>query len=163
MTGRSWIAALAAAVLLAAGAWGLWWPGRADPAAPATGPSSAPSAASSPVEEYREFAMALDPATATSAQLVDGLRALAGAVGVATGGEASAVIDLRIAAEHIELNPEDVGTTVSVRGSLVSAAEALDDPAFQSAAASIEPQGTVEAQRTAIATALVRAAAALPR
>ena len=149
--------------VLATAFLGLWWLGRADPVSPdpQLTEGTRTTGISDPVADYREFASALDSATTTSAQLVEGLRTLGGAVGVATAGEAPAAIDLRIAAEHIALNPDDHSTTTAVRNSLVSAADALDDKAFASAADSIDPHSTIEAQRTAIVTALQRAAAAL--
>ena len=153
------------AVVLATALLGLWWLGRADTVSSNPHVTGGPPSTgiSDPVADYREFASALDSATATTAQLVEGLRTLGGAVGVVTAGEAPAAIDLRIAAEHIALNPDDHGTTTVVRSSLVSAATALDDQAFRSAADSIDPHSTIEAQRTAIVTALKRAAAALER
>jgi hypothetical protein len=162
---------LAIAALLAAAVLSLWWLGGADttssesdtPSDPPSAGGTGSSGSSDPIADYREFASAFDPGTATTAQLIEGLRTLGGAVGVATAGEASAAIDLRIAAEHIELSPDDYRTTTFVRSSLVSAADALGDTALRSSADSIDPRSTIAAQRTAIATALERAAAALER
>lgn len=161
MTGR-WIAGLVFVALLAA--IGVWWNWRAGTtAADADGAPSATSTpgAADPIQEYTQFAATLDATNPGVEQLVEGLRALAAAVGSATGGEATALIDLRIAAEHIQLNPEDPATTANVRSSLIAAADAIADTGLRSAAESIDPRSTVAEQRQGIAEALRRAGEAL--
>jgi hypothetical protein len=122
---RFWPTIAGAAVLIV-GATLLWWAGfNRQPAAAASGEVS-PRAADEPAAAYVEFARGLAAGSPDRDLLVEGLRKLAGAIGARKGTPPEVAVDLRVAAEHVVLNPEAVGTTEAVRASLVAAAAALE-------------------------------------
>ena len=87
--------------------------------------------AASPVQDYLRFAGRVEagPAQGTgvdAAEIAEGLRRLAGALGARNLGSVDLQINLRIAAEHLLLNPASPATTAVVREALISAAMALD-------------------------------------
>lgn len=88
------------------------------------------SATTSPVDDYFRFTgVAGDtPAPepdAIPAYVAEGLRKLAGALGALMIGSPDLQIDLRVAAEHLLLNPASTATTTIVRRGLIAAAEAI--------------------------------------
>jgi hypothetical protein len=94
-------------------------------------PADVKGATDSPVQEYLRFA---DTPRADQdrrsqedlAYIVEGLRKLAGALGTLGVGEPDLQVDLRVAAEHLLLNPAAATNTPVVREALLSAAAALE-------------------------------------
>jgi hypothetical protein len=122
---RFWPTIAGAAVLIV-GATLLWWAGfNRQPAAAAPG-DAPPFAIDDPAAAYVGFARGLADGPADLDRLVEGLRKLAGAIGAREGTPPQVAVDLRVAAEHVVLNPEAAGTTDAVRASLVAAAAALE-------------------------------------
>jgi hypothetical protein len=115
------------AMLLVAAAATLWWAGL-DQQPAAVGRSTAPqdAAAGDPAADYRAYVSRLDGHSMSIELLVEGLRKLAGALGIVERNGPSVAVDLRVAAEHVLLNPDSPATTEAVRQSLLAAAGALD-------------------------------------
>jgi hypothetical protein len=123
---RFWPTIAGAAVLIGAAIL-LWWGGfNRQPAAVAPGDASQPRAIADPSADYVTFAGGLADGSADLDALVEGLRKLAAAMGALEGAAPEAAVDLRVAAEHVLLNPDAAGTTEAVRGSLLAAAGALE-------------------------------------
>jgi hypothetical protein len=123
-----WIASLATSAILAVAVWFIFGDDRDREAAGPIGAGPPSTAAAAAVEEYAQFAAAVDdPRSGTEAvYLAQGLRKLAGALATLNVGGPELAIDLRVNAEHILLNPESVETTVMIRDDLVTAADALE-------------------------------------
>ena len=102
--------------------------GGVDTAAAAGGETTSGDETKSPLQEYLQFAGAAGSRGADVDQeyIVDGLRKLAGALGTLNLGSPDLQVDLRVAAEHILLNPASTATTEIVRNGLISAAEAIE-------------------------------------
>lgn len=86
------------------------------------------SGVNAPVQAYVQFAGAAGTETADVDHefMADGLRTLAGAMGTLNLGSVDLHIDLRVAAEHILLNPASSATTEVVRNGLIAAAAAIE-------------------------------------
>jgi hypothetical protein len=86
------------------------------------------SEATSPVQEYLQLVGTAGTAAADVDDkfMADGLRTLAGAIGTLNLGTPDLQVDLRVAAEHILLNPASSSTTEIVRNCLISAADAIE-------------------------------------
>jgi hypothetical protein len=87
--------------------------------------------ATSPVQDYLQFAGTggdqLHPAAdADPRYIVEGLRKLAGALGTLHLGSPDLQVDLRVAAEHVLLNPTSTAITPLVRNDLIAAADAIE-------------------------------------
>ena len=130
-------------------------------------PSTAPP---SPVEGYLEFAAtAGDPQPGLSSdQMAEGLRKLAGALATLNVGGPDLLIDLRIGAEHILLNPASAETAAVIRDGLVAAADAMErgtetDVALREAAESISPDRPLIEQQVAVLHFFRQAADAIQR
>ena len=128
-------------------------------------PSTAPL---SPVEEYLEFAAtAGDPQSSLRGdQMAEGLRKLAGALATLNVVGPDLLIDLRIGAEHILLNPASAGTAAVIRDGLVAAADSMErgtgtDVALRAAAESIRPDRPLIEQQAAVLHFFQRAADAV--
>jgi hypothetical protein len=151
------------ALLLTGAATMLWWLGlREESAVVVSGSTSDVRPAEGPVADYLRFASAVDTVPANTGMIVDGLRKLAGALGT-LGAPPGVAVDLRVAAEHVLLNPDAPGTTAAVRDSLVAAADGLTDggtdaPVLGSLADSIDPRTPVGKQRDVLGRFFVRAA-----
>ena len=89
---------------------------------------SPPAALPSPVEEYIQFvATAGDSRSGLSDdQMAEGLRKLAGALGTLNAGGPDLLIDLRVGAEHVLLNPAATETAAIIREAMVTAADAIE-------------------------------------
>lgn len=94
-------------------------------------PANGEDTTDSPAQEYLRFAET--PRAGQDRQLqedlvyiVEGLRKLAGALGTLGVGEPDLQVDLRVAAEHLLLNPAATTNTAVVREALLSAADALE-------------------------------------
>lgn len=99
-----------------------------DTAAPIDGATAIGTEANAPLEDYLQFAGSVGTrgADANQTLIVDGLRKLAGVLGILNLGSPELQVDLRVAAEHIVLNPASTATTESVRNALISAADAIE-------------------------------------
>jgi hypothetical protein len=85
------------------------------------------SEATSPVQEYLQLVGTAGTAADVDDKfMADGLRTLAGAIGTLNLGTPDLQVDLRVAAEHILLNPASSATTEIVRNCLISAADAIE-------------------------------------
>lgn len=125
--GRGFRAAIVGGIVLIGAATLLWWAGadqRSADVAPVGG--SQPRTTVEPAADYQAFAGRLAGASADVELVVEGLRRLAGALGALEGTPPEVAVDLRVAAEHLLLNPDALGTTEAVRDSLVAAAATLD-------------------------------------
>lgn len=85
----------------------------------------------SPIQDYLRFAGAvgdrpIQESGADHDYIVEGLRKLAGALGTLNLGRPDLQVDLRVAAEHLLLNPVSEATTEVVRDALISAADAIE-------------------------------------
>ena len=85
----------------------------------------------SPVQDYLSFAGTagggqIPASDADPTYIVEGLRKLAGALGTLRLGSPDLQVDLRVAAEHLLLNPASTVTTAVVRDDLIAAAEAIE-------------------------------------
>ena len=127
--GRGVWAAIVGSIVLIGVATVLW---RADvgqrSAAVAPVDGSRPRTTADPAADYQAFASRVAGESADVEAVVEGLRRLAGAVGALEGTPPEVAVDLRVAAEHLLLNPEAMGTTEAVRNSLAAAADTLDRP-----------------------------------
>jgi hypothetical protein len=88
-------------------------------------------ATTTPIQDYLQFAATLGnrpiEASGTNPEtVVEGVRTLAGALGTLELGGADLQIDLRVAAEHILLNPAATANTAVLRDALMAAADALE-------------------------------------
>ena len=129
--GRGFWAAIVGSIVLIAAATLLWRPDvgqRSAAVAPVDG--SRPRTTADPAADYQAFASRVAGESADVEAVVEGLRRLAGAVGALEGTPPEVAVDLRVAAEHLLLNPEAMGTTEAVRNSLAAAADTLDRPAL---------------------------------
>ena len=170
---RSWIAAAVTLLIVVAVLWSAACvnDGERQPTvAAADDNGSPPTALPSPIKGYIEFAAtAGDPQSGLSDdQMADGLRKLAGALGMLNAGGPDLLIDLRIGAEQILLNPASTETAVIIREALVAAADAIErgsepDPALREAAESVRPDRPPIEQRVALLHFFRRAAAAIQR
>lgn len=124
---RPWLV-FGIAVLVAAVALLLRWPGAGpDSSSTAANEGSEAGAVANPADIYLEFADALAPESGLdNGMVVEGMRRLAGVMGTLQNVPADVPLDLRVAAEHIVLNPDGPDTTVAVRNSLRAAAATLD-------------------------------------
>ena len=95
--------------------------------------------------EYAAFAAALQvlPGKDATGPLAEGLRHLAGTLAALGIGDTALHIDLRVAAEHLLLNPGSVANARLVREHLIAVGEALppgpDRERISSAAQSLDP------------------------
>ena len=122
----------------------------------------------SPVEDYLRFAGAAEgtKADVDEQHTAEGLRKLAGALGTLSVGPSTLQVDLRVAAEHVLLNPSFPGTTEIVRDGLVSAAEAIQSAAgggdsLTRLAESVRPGVPMPDQRATVNEFFVESAKAL--
>ena len=137
----------------------------------AAGDAGSPRAAlTSPVEEYIQFvAIAGDARPPLSDdQIAEGLRKLAGALGTLNAGAPDLLIDLRVGAEQVLLNPAATETTVIIREAMVTAADTIErrsgpDPALREAAQSVRSDRPLVEQRVAVLQFLRQAAHAIQR
>lgn len=99
-----------------------------DTAAATDGATAIGTEANAPLEDYLQFAGTVGTrgADVTQTLIVDGLRKLAGVLGTLNLGSPELQVDLRVAAEHILLNPASTATTESVRNRLIAAANAIE-------------------------------------
>lgn len=126
------------------------------------------AAAEEAIEAYGTFAERLQtgqPAPGPDV-VVEGLRRLAAALDALDVGGAELPVDLRVAAEHVVLNPDAPATTKLVRDRMVAAATALDrlregDNDLRPAAEAIDPAIPLEQQIDRVTRFLVQAAASL--
>jgi hypothetical protein len=164
---RFWPTIVGAAVLVSAGA-GMWWAGLA-PTSLGAGAASPVRPPNDPVRDYLDFAGGVRAgAPSTGALIVDGLRMLAGAVATMESTGPEVAIDLRVAAEHVLLSPDSIGTTVAVRESLLGAATRVEidrgaAPLLLEAAESIDPQASLIQQRDELIRCFIAAADSLRR
>jgi hypothetical protein len=96
--------------------------------ADATDGTASGSDTHAPLQDYLQFASTAG-ARGTDVDekyMVDGLRKLAGALGTLNLGSPELQVHLRVAAEHILLNPASTATTESVRNGLIAAADAIE-------------------------------------
>jgi hypothetical protein len=133
-----------------------------------TDAAAAEGDAASPVQEYLRFAGsfeagAIQGARADAAPIAEGLRKLAGALATLNLGNLDLHIDLRIAAEHLLLNPASPATTAVVREALISAAAVLDAQPSRAGqlATSISPDRPLADQQMTIGDFFRAAAQAL--
>ena len=101
----------------------------------------------SPVQDYLRVADAAGvETTAVDEKFVaDGLRKLAGALGTLNIADLDLQVALRVSAEHVLANPQSADTTVAVRNSLISAADAIEagganDTGLRQSAESLRPE-----------------------
>jgi hypothetical protein len=126
------------------------------------------AAAEDAVRTYAAFAerlRAAQPAPGPDA-VVEGLRRLAAALDALDVGGEELPVDLRVAAEHVRLNPDALATTELVRDRLVAAATALDrrregEADLRPAAEAIDPKIPLGRQIDRVMRVLVQAAASL--
>jgi hypothetical protein len=119
-------------------------------------------AAADPVQDYLQFTAALEEsqATATAVEpsfVVEGLRRLAGALGTLTLGSPTLQVDLRVAAEHLLLNPDSPATRAAVRDGLLRVADAVESGddrqvALHEVADSIDPRRPLLEQQATVRT-----------
>jgi hypothetical protein len=113
-----------------------------DPVASTTGTTV------SVVHDYVEFANALgenevEGSTIEATDVAEGLRRLAGALGVLGLGSPNLPVDLRVMAEHILLNPESPATAEAVRAVLIETAAAVGAERRAAAASLQQSAGAV--------------------
>jgi hypothetical protein len=131
---RSWCTAFTVSLLLvAATSCGSNGP-SSDESASGGGEDAA--SATNPAADFVRFAES-DFTGEDADYVAEGLRSLAGALGALNAGPPELNVDLRVAAEHVLLNPTSPATTATVRAGLVSAARALD--AAQETGPSVAP------------------------
>jgi hypothetical protein len=143
-------------------------PARGETGSGASATSGRGGGVPAPVEDYLRFA---DEGTNTDADpqaMAEGLRKLAGALGALSLGPPALQVDLRVAAEHILLNPSAQATTATVRDGLLAAAEAIESTAdgedsLRRLAESVRPSAQLLDQRTTVNEFLVQSATALDR
>ena len=131
---------------------------------------SQPAALLSPVEGYVQFAATARDSQSdlSDDQMVEGLRKLAGALGTLSLGGPELLVDLRVGAEHILLNPASTETTSMIRDALIAAADAMErgieaDVVLREAAESIRPDRPLIEQQVAVLHFFRQAADAFQR
>ena len=171
---RTWILLLG--VLLAAGA--AFWiarrpaPDGADaPGTPASQAAEGSGDTAEPVRDFTEWAATTRSAAADAPlepdAIAEGLRRLAGALGARGTDRPELLVDLRVAAEHVVLNPTSPDVAATVRDTLIAAAAAIpappaaSGPTPQAAAEGIKPDAPLTTQPAAIRTFFQAAADAL--
>lgn len=130
-----------------------------------------PAAANSPLQDYLRFAGTAETrgADVDREYLADGLRKLAGALGTLNLGGPDLQVDLRVAAEHVLLNPASTATTEIVRNGLMSAAEAIEPgrpdggDTLRRLAESVRPDGPLFDQRLTVQEFFQESAKAIQR
>jgi hypothetical protein len=145
-------------LFLSAGCGNSSEPGRAGEKARATDVAAGSGRETiSAVEEYLRMAGIADTPDAGLNQehMADGLRRLAGALGTLNLGAPALQVDLRVAAEHILLNPSSPATTESMRSRPVAAAEAIQtaadgDDSLRRLAESVRPGVPLLDQRATV-------------
>jgi hypothetical protein len=168
-----WIAVALRLVIVAAVFWSVACVNdrQEEPTADAGNDSgSPPDALPSPVEAFIEFAAtAGDPQSRLSDdQVADGLRKLAGALGTLNAGGPDLLIDLRVGAEQVLLNPASTETAAIIREAMVAAADAIErgsgpDLALRETARSVRPDLPLIEQRAAVLHFFRQAADAIQR
>jgi hypothetical protein len=142
-----------------------------DGAAAAVAPPAA-QAADTPVQDFIEFAGAVDSRRqgsndADPQYIVEGLRKLAGALGTLHVGSPDLQVDLRVVAEHLLLSPTSTATTMVVRNALIAAAEAIqarqhgEHGDLRQLAASLSVEAGVLDQQAMVSAFFHQAAAAI--
>ena len=132
--------------------------GNDDVGGTSEGGATAARPAASPVTDFREFAARAQgnaDGPLEAATIAEGLRALAGALGTLAAAPPELLVDLRVTAEHVLLDPESVEVAATVQQSLVTAASALSGEgakgtAVQQAAAAIRPDMPLTEQPAAV-------------
>lgn len=85
-----------------------------------------------PAQQFTEFATTMEAAAGAPLEpgtIAEGLRLMAGALGAAGSAPPELLVDLRVAAEHVVLNPDSGDVTATVRDALLKAADALPEEA----------------------------------
>ena len=103
-----------------------------------SGATATPDWTMSPVQDYLLFASSVRDRNVQGADaefMAEGLRKLAGALGALNIGGLDLTVDLRVAAEHVLLDPASTENIEVVRNGLVSAANALEAGRQRDAAA----------------------------
>ena len=171
---RTWI--LVIGVLLAAGA--AFWiarrpvPEGADaPGTPAGQAASGSAENADPVRDFTDWAATTRSGAADAPlepdTIAEGLRRLAGALGARGTDRPELLVDLRVAAEHVVLNPTSPDVAATVRETLIAAAAAIpaasapSGPTPQAAAEDITPDMPLTTQPAAIRMFFQAAADAL--
>jgi hypothetical protein len=114
-----------------------------------------------PVQDYLRFATTVGERPVQASEpdpqyIAKGLRHLAGALGTLNLGGPDLQVDLRVAAEHLLLNPASTANTGVVRAALISAADALESEQRESEidlrrlAESIRPDRSLLDQQAAV-------------
>lgn len=134
-------------------------------------PSSTAAGSTDPVQQFAVFAAntreAPDDARFEAAQTAEGLRRLAGAMGALGVASPELMVNLRVAAEHVLLNPTSPEVSASVRQVLTSAAAVMpaaqpsNGTTVQQAAENIQPDTPLTEQPAAVRTFFQEAADAL--
>jgi hypothetical protein len=163
-----WAAAVVTVVIGAAVFWSVRQTDRErEPNVGAVDDSESPPA---PVEDYLRFVAAVPDSQSglSDDRMAEGLRKLAGALGTLNIGSPDLLIDLRVGAEHILLNPASAETTATIRAALVATADTLDrgtetGRALQGAAESIRSDQPLAEQRMAVLHFFRQAADAIQR
>lgn len=155
-----WTAAVVTLVIGAAAVWSVRLTDRErEPNVAAVDDDGSPPAAArpSPVEEYLQFLAAVPDSQSglSDERMVEGLRKLAGALGTLNMGNPDLLVDLRVGAEHILLNPASAETAATIRAALVATAETLErepetNGALGGAAQSIRADQPLTEQRMAV-------------
>jgi hypothetical protein len=119
-------------------------------------------AAADPVRDYLQFTAALEESQAPTSTgdlsfVVEGLRRLAGALGTLSLGSPTLQVDLRVAAEHLVLNPESPATSAAVRDGFLRAADAVESGdagrmALHDVGGSIDPRRPLLEQQATVRT-----------
>lgn len=177
----SWLVICAVLIAVTAAFWAVERVGVDDQDAAEVGVPAAGDGATgtgnetdSPIHDYLRFASAvgdrpIQESTVDPDYIVEGLRKLAGALGTLNLGSPDLHVDLRVAAEHLLLNPASTATTAVVRDGLISAAAAIEpqhgnrEVTLRRLAESITPERPLLDQQAAIreffresATAMLR-------
>ena len=129
-----------------------------DEPAASDGATAGGSETNAPLQDYVQFAGTAETrgADVDQAYIADGLRKLAGALGTLNLGSPDLQVDLRVAAEHVLLNPISTATTEIVRNGLMSTAEAIDPgrqdggDTLRRLAESVRPDGPLLDQRLTV-------------
>ena len=169
--GRRSRALPAAAVLLAAAALGCGGNPSSEPAGrDEAGQGGAPAASVDAVQVFDDFAAGIEPSERMEpSTIAEGLRGLAGAIGTLGVAPPEVLVDLRVAPEHVLLNPESPEVAATVREALLSAGQALASTesgkgsAVEKAAEGIRADTPLPDQGAALSTFFQEAARALGR
>lgn len=123
------------------------------------------------VQDYVQYADTLETRTERSrldpTDVAEGLRRLAGALGVLDLGSPELPIDLRVTAEHLLLRPESAAIAATVRAVLIEAAAAIGverrdvAASLHQSAAAVDPNKPIAGQAAAVRQFLRRSADAL--